>query len=690
LKIKIPEALPKEIYTKHPLFGAHFDISKISNDKNVHDFLSQTLGLKTYWYEDDPFDLNIYYSDCLAFRKALKKTLELFPVCTDIENSLKHALQLKDTFEPDVRTRCLRLLNGDRTPGVKDFSRNSIPYEQPHLQRIPSRSLVLGNNSYSTASNRDSIYEDKISNEPLNDFHPIKNKSNNSQNTFEPADPDAEVLYRRKTPDFRTRADDRRAVASLPWLLSVRDCRSESDLNRLPLTHVEESIHALHRRGKPLERAFVWILATTGVSVQRLSALEVVSYPEQILKNPTSIRLQTNQHSLEIPLLDGASGHIEACHRIVSLHLPSIIVGAIASLGESFPFAQTAGYADHTLRRHFDNVPGMTPTCRRIRATAEASIVGLAHDTIAALTLKGEYGNTSRGGAAYRTITDAEIVKLHGMAVEQLRQAHSGSSLIGSSVIPHLPEPIKRSCDRVGSIKAAQLTEYSPLFKYLSNQIEMLVAQSHREKGLNGVHIDTLLDLNHVCAQLAYMAFLLSTGARPIVRRAEIHLVGKHWYIQDKDSVNFTERRSLPALPQVVEQMFDQRQLTQHLAKSVRFAHFKVRNTFDQHGILPLWMEALGDRLLIRTIRQSDMDEVWTTFKLQPRATRHTFVNTLRLRLPEAELNALLGHVGGGWQRESLMSMATAKYSPMTAQAIEALLNEAGFHLLTVYGRHAE
>jgi len=689
-EIKIPDSLPRDPFTKNPLFGAHLEISKISKDKNIHTFLSKILGLRSFWDDKEIFDLNIYYSDCLAIRKGLKKTLELFPDYSDIEQTFTHNLHLENFIEPDVRIRCLRLINRDRIPGVKDFSRNFTPYEESHLQRIPSRNTELVNNSGSTTSNRISINESELFDDQFKDFPSIQNKLSNPVNASEPSDPDTEVLYRRKAPDLRTRGDDRRAVSVLPWFLSVRDCRSESDLNRLPLSHVAESIYALHQRKKPREHAFVWIIATTGVSVPRLSELEVVFSSDQVLKDAASIRLQTIQQMLEIPLVDGASGSIGACHRIVTLHLPSQIVAAITSRGESFPFAQTAGYADQTLRRHFQYVPGVIPTCRRIRATAEANIVGLAYDTTAALTLKGEYGNTSRGGAAYRTITDAEIVKLHGLAVSQLRLVHCGNSLIGSSVIPHLSAPITRSCDKLGSIKAAQLIEYKPLFEYLSTQIEILIALSHQEKDGGRVRIETLIDLNHASAQLAYMAFLLSTGARPIVKRAEIHLIGTQWYIQDKDSVNFTERRAIPAMPEVVEQMLDQRQLTEHLSQSVRFAHFNVRKTFDQHGFLPLWMEVLKNRLSFRTIKQSDTDELWNKFKLQPRATRHTFVNTLRLRLPEAELNALLGHVGGGWQRESLMSMATAQFSTMTVQAIKALLQEAGFHLCTVYGRHAE
>lgn len=83
------------------------------------------------------------------------------------------------------------------------------------------------------------------------------------------------------------------------------------------------------------------------------------------------------------------------------------------------------------------------------------------------------------------------------------------------------------------------------------------------------------------------------------------------------------------------------------------------------------------------------MESVFERFGLASRATRHTFANVLRSSVSETELHALLGHSGGGWQRESVLSMGEARYTQSTWQAIQTMLHDAGFHPVNPAGTHA-
>ncbi|MDG4868719.1 hypothetical protein P8631_11985, partial [Guyparkeria sp. 1SP6A2] len=112
----------------------------------------------------------------------------------------------------------------------------------------------------------------------------------------------------------------------------------------------------------------------------------------------------------------------------------------------------------------------------------------------------------------------------------------------------------------------------------------------------------------------------------------------------------------------------------------------KARN---EESDVPLWLELSGRTLKLRRMKQADIDTVFDRFGLASRATRHTFTNALRLLLPETELHALLGHSGGGWQRESMMSMAKTRYTRATWQAITTVLHDAGFHPVNPAGTHA-
>ena len=683
------QRLPKAILTKYPLFGAHLSISDYPCSQIARNFLIEHLGGNAIHFDQD-FIPEVYYHDCLVFRKFLKHILLITQSDSDFQDVLNQVLQKKivisDSSLSDF-SRFERLINGERFPGVRKNIRTT-PYNEESIRRIPQVTKIIQESHKFGLITEPHPLEDDNSSGSMGDYHPtVKNSDVKYENDDDSLD--NILVYRRKIADMRTPADDKRLLSKLPWLQSIRECRSEADIHRLPLSHLCESINRLYQQNKINQWAFAWILATTGVPVQRLAQLEVVQSGIDSFINENSIFFNLSLGELQVHLIDGASGFVGASNRVLKIPLPASIAYTIESLNEPRPFVQTPGNVDHTLRRHFQKVPGLTPTCQRIRATAEAIIAGLAHDNTAALSLKGQYGYSSRGAAAYRVLSNHELHTLHTSAFELLRSQASQSNRYCPDAFPIHNAIATHALDFIGSTKAVDPKKFKSVFQFLEHEIETLISKTHHEKGYKGVRIETLIDLQNAHARLTYLAFMLSTGARIISNRSIIKLCGHSLYIQDKDSARLSERRTIPALPSVIKQLNDQRLFTENLIKNPQFAHSKIIPSLDATH-LTLWVDRLDNTIKVRKMRQSDFAEITTRFNLNLRATRHTFINSMRTQLPETELNSAVGHSGGGFHRESTTSMATDQFSSSFLTVLQDFMNAAGFHPLNPEPRYAK
>ncbi|MDG4868682.1 hypothetical protein P8631_11790, partial [Guyparkeria sp. 1SP6A2] len=578
----IPEALPRALYTRYPLFAAHLRLAEFGEGQDdLHQLLGDTLGGHQVPEESDGVKPETYYADCLVLRKAIALMRDQSTTSSDLlmlERLINRLESASDGegLAPTDQSRCLRLLRGERLPGTPSHTRVA-PHDSGHLTRIPrastpptTRHEFLPSPAESGVSSPDD--------EPIPDYHRTASSKSLAENLAdtsplsrqEPSDPDKPDEFRRRNADFRTRGDDRHALGQLPWLQSVQNTRSPADIHRLPLEHVAEAIRGLHQRKKFTEWAFAWMLATTAMPVHRLAKLtKYDSMPADQATIESIPRVIMEDARLEIPLSDGPSGPPGSDNRVARLPLPSGLIELLGAIEADQPFLQAAGYADLTLRRHFQRFPGLMPTCQRIRATAEAVIQGLAPDSVTGLTLKGDFGHSSRGAAAYRRTADQDLVDLFHRVSWHWRSKNLIPNLanLGAFPVPAI-SPYPPLDGYVGSSKVGTCEQFQAVFRHLEHEIDRLVKQTHREKGSSGVEIHTLLDLQHAHAQLTYLAFLLSTGIRPISTRATIRLAGSYWYVQDKDSPGFSERRALPALPEIVDQVLEQRAFTRMLCNA--------------------------------------------------------------------------------------------------------------------------
>lgn len=700
----IPEGRPRALFTRYPLFAAHLRIAEHPNScRGAHELLIQTIGGDRVPHDSADIQPDTYYQDCLVTRKAIWRLLDQ-PAAGQHDESLRARLLIwletspeESGFTPTDQSRCLRLVRGERLPGTPSHTRVTH-HDSSHLKRVPRAITTTTARHKFPALPADNLVPEYLDDQPIRDYHHTSSSKNLSadladsapRSPKEPSDPDKPDQYRRRHADFRTRGDDRHALGQLPWLQSVRNTRSPADIHRLPFEHVSEAVRGLHQREKFTEWAFAWMLSATSIPVHRLAKLAVHDNMSASVAIGSTPRIILEESRLEIPLLDGPSGPPGSDSRVVRLPLPSAIIDVLKRLGPGQPFLQAPGYVDHTLRRHFQRFPGLTPTCQRIRATAEAVIQGLAPDSVTGLTLKGEYGHSSRGAAAYRQTATQELVDLFRRACAYWRDK---VPIADPSSLDAFPVPATTSESQldgyIGSLKVATFEQFRAVFQHLQDEIARLVARTHREKGSSGVELGTLLNLQQAHAQLTYLAFLLSTGIRPISTRATMRLAGNYWYVQDKDSPGFSERRAVPALPEIVNQVLEQRDFTRMLCDTVPLRRLRRSGSSNEESDIPLWLEASGRTLKLSRMKQSDIDAVFERFGLASRATRHTFANVLRSSVSETELHALLGHSGGGWQRESVLSMGEARYTQSTWQAIQTMLEDAGFHPVNPAGTHA-
>lgn len=646
-----------------------------------------------------------YYRDCLALRKLLVAWLSAVEPPYNFEQDFRTWLEVAriDDEDKDSRaTTVLHLLTKERIAGIPRSTR-SASYSRQHLARIempPPRTVDHVPHDFPPSpedEQLDQAPENGNASLPGYRREDRKEKSNVRSSTSEPADPDSPVTYRRRHSDLRTPRDDRRVLAKLPWLETLSGTPTEFDLHRLPLTHVVGALWALYRRDEMIDWAFTWLIATTGLSPNRLRQLYVVPSDETPLTDKTHCRVDLSRGVLEYQLSDGPSGPLGAPHRRVQLELPREILHALgqidsrySSLKSGHPFREAQSRVNVTLRRHYVTAGGLTATCRRIRATAEALAIGLGHDLTAGLTLSGSYGHSARGPAAYRLIERDEIQALFVAVAQKLALYGRHAATVLNEAFPTPPRNHSAWLGlSMGSAKALTLSSIPEVFEHLAEQIHALCQYTREEQKNSGVRLSTLIDLQNTSALYAYLGLLLSTGIRPVGPRTVFHAFGSTlWYVEDKNSVDFFERRLVPSLTSIREQLRVHQSVTNDVRLAMTRRGIVIQDREPEASALPRFLEKRSTGAVARRVLQQDFAPVADAFKWDRRATRHTVATELRHTVPASELDSLLGHSGGGWQREATTSMASMPFSQATVDALKRLIDNVEFSLLDPRGSY--
>ncbi|MFO7582477.1 hypothetical protein [Guyparkeria sp.] len=648
-----------------------------------------------------------YYRDCTTVRRMLIKWLSESSQEERHKADFQRWLEKKSSIEKENRnsraTTTLRLMQGERIAGVKRSSRNAPSYSAKHLSRItlsPKKDMAQETSYRSTPTIRRLDRSQTLVDAAYSNFRLTEARSNDMQPSGheEAVDPDAPVTYQRRRSDLRTPRDDRRALAKRAWLEGLSISPTEFDIHRTPAPHVVTALATLYGRNDMVAWAYLWLIATTGLPTSRLGGTKVEPGPAFTQSGNEEMRIDLARGVLEYRLLDGPSGPSEADNRVVRLALPAPVIAALQpreiklrQLDPEFPFKEMQSHVNGILRRNHKTAGGLTVTCQRIRAAAEAMILGLAVDTTAGLTLTGAYGHSNRGPAAYRVIDRTEIQSLFSNATKKIAS-------LGAQHAPRDPDasfPVASETPRsgdggtVGTLKAVAPETIPEVFDHLAQVAAEACERTQLEQGVTGVHLDTLIRIQNLSALHTYLGLLLGTGIRPVANRTVVSPYGTElWLVADKDSVDFVERRVVPALPIVRQQMEIHHKLSNEIRLALNRRLLPVRDREPEISALPLLFEHRPRQIIARRTRQTDFMPIAHQFGWDRRATRHTVATELRGRVPASELNALLGHAGGGWHRHGTSSMANQLFTPTTLEAIQQLLDRAGFGLLDLRGRY--
>ena len=645
-----------------------------------------------------------YYRDCLALRKLLVAWLSAVEPPHNFEEGFRNWLKVAriDDEDKDSRaTTVLNLLNRVRIAGVPRSTRR-VKYSPDHLSQIerpPPATIDQDPHQFQPPPKDKRLDQEKEDGSPLPSYRRESREGNKQAGPVgeEPSDPDSPVTYRRPRSDLRSPRDDRRNLAKLPWLEGLSGTPTEFDLHRLPLSQVVGAIGTLYRRDDMIEWAFAWLLATTGLPPNRLRQLKVTQSDDTPLTEKTHCRVDLSRETLEYRLLDGPSGPSGAAHRRVALTLPRQILHALGqidhhhcSFDPEHPFTDAQSRANVTLRRHFLTAGGLTATCQRIRAAAEGMAIGLSRDITAGLTLTGSYGHSARGPAAYRVIDRDEIQALFVAVAWQLALHGRHASITPDEALPIPPRNHPAGLgSEMGSSKTLTTSAIAKVFETLAERLHGLCRCTREEQKQSGIRISTLIDLQNTSSLYTYLGLLLSTGIRPVGPRTVFHAFGSAlWYVEDKDSVEFFERRLVPSLPSVKEQLDIHQSVTNDVRLAMTRRGIVIKDREPAASALPRFIEQRATGAIARRVLQKDFMPIAEAYAWDRRATRHTVATQLRPTLPASELDALLGHSGGGWQRSATMSMASQPFSRVTIDALERLIDDAGFSLLDPRGTY--
>ncbi|RRQ20336.1 hypothetical protein D5687_09775 [Guyparkeria sp. SCN-R1] len=688
---------------RYALFSTIEKLEELPNSEQARALATELLSGPS----SEEADGQTYYRDCIAVRRML---LEWFSESSrehQHKASFQRWLEKKSSSEQETRnsnaTKTLRLIQGERLAGVKRSSRNAPNYSAEHLSRItvaPKKDEAHENFYRPTPTIRKLDRSQNLVDSAYSSYRLTDAQGNDMQRSDheEAADPDAPVTYQRRHSDLRTPRDDKRALSKRAWLEGLSISPTEFDIHRTPAPHVVSALATVYGRNEMVAWAYLWLIATTGLSPSRLRETKVDAGPAATLASDETGQIDIARGVLEYRLLDGPSGPDEASNRLVRLALPAPIIAVLQpravklrQLDPESPFNEMESHINGILRRNHKTAGGLTATCQRIRAAAEAMIFGLALDTTAGLTLTGTYGHSYRGPAAYRVIDRSEIQLLFSKTTRRI--ASLGARHV--SRYPKAPFPIAAETPRsgedaaLGSIKAVPVETIPDVFGHLALLAAEACERTEFEQGLTGVHLDTLIRIQNLSALHTYLGLLLGTGIRPVADRTVMSQYGTElWFVADKDSVDFVERRVVPALPIVKRQLEIHRKLSDEIRLALNRRLLPVRDREPQISALPLLFEHRPKEVIARRARQTDFMPIARQFGWDRRATRHTFATELREQVPTSELNALLGHAGGGWHRHGTSSMANQLFTPTTIEAIQQLLDRAGFGLLDLRGRY--
>ncbi|WP_089707833.1 hypothetical protein [Vreelandella arcis] len=309
------------------------------------------------------------------------------------------------------------------------------------------------------------------------------------------------------------------------------------------------------------------------------------------------------------------------------------------------PFRGIYASVNRQLKRYFRGQPGITPTINRITSASWLWRRPNARDDTSAGMFSGQFELSLSAPAAYRRISRAEIQKTFNSTLAHLGVATDTYS-------PSATSNFQNSPSHMGSAVACNAQFFQEIFQSLLGNIRAASAPCSEWYSGKPFPRESLATLYQYVAAYELLGWQLSSGARPLGKRSQ-NRIGKYLqWVQDKNSSQGTESRVIPVAADTRNGITALQRWTQSLISVLSQQDFVLSDQRSGVRDTPAWLTTThkGKRFLLRDMTWSDMTSLSLPgLSTQPNnVTRHSLTSWLRLHLPDAQLDALLGHARHG------------------------------------------
>jgi len=573
--------------------------------------------------------------------------------------------------------------SGGRSNGSKQIKKND-PWHDKRLSRLanappPPRCVMrearyISNNAFNAG---DDMHVHASGLRPTVDKKRSEAPEENSEH----------ITLQRVTPSTLTPRDDGQLTRRFTLGAPTTTLSSITDLSRLTPGHIDDLICLPL---EPLTHTYTVLLLSTGLPAQRLMQLVVSQHLDAVIRDQYDERPHWCPSAMVLcyKLLDGPSVRHEAPeNQWVQLQLPPLLATALGGLEDGQfpqrPFLAARGRLNKQLRHHFRKKPGITPTANRLSATSWLYRRPHAVDDVAAATLAGQFGLALAAPAAYRRLPNDEIQQLFNETLKNLGVTESTHPTLSDRDSACLTAPV----DLVGSAVAETPDAFVPIFQEI--RAAMRAPQSEISRWWQGLPfpIDALVTLYQLVATHELLAWQLSSGARPIGDSSENHIGEKRQWVHDKNSARGTESRVIPVLAPIRDGLRALQRWTSSLIHTTAAEGIIVvdRRTAKRDTPAMLLTQKHGQRLVLRDMSWSDISSLPLIPSLAEwpnNVTRHSLTSWLRHRVPDAAVDALLGHARHGRMLSSPRAEASIGEQPQLRRALQMWLKECGYQSL--------
>lgn len=487
------------------------------------------------------------------------------------------------------------------------------------------------------------------------------------------------ITLQRGTPSTLTHGDDSHIVKRWAKGAPVSSLAAMTDLSRL---HTEQVDAVLAAPLLPLERTCVILLLSTGLPTKRLMRLttteDIGLAQKQQRDEPYWCPMQG---MLYYRLLDGPSISASAPEtQWIHLQLPKELATTLADQRLSSPgqrpFRQIRARLNRQLKRHFRHRAGIMPTANRLSATSWLYIRPHAIDDVAAACLSGQFNLDLSAPAAYRQVARAEVQQVFDDTLQSLNI---------SRYPPLLSNDVKHADHlMMGSVVACPPTAFATRFQELRNGMRTPARELSR--WWSGVPFpkEALVTFYQYVAAHELLAWLLSTGARPLGQRSANRFGNQMQWLQDKNSARGIESRVVPLLKEIRDSAHSLHHWTESLLHAMEAHGIRVKDQRTSQRDTPAWLSApqRGNTLVLRDMTSSDMTSLFSVTDWPSNTTRHALATWLRQRVPNATVDQLLGHARNGRTLASPRADTSIGHQPHLRRALSDWLIQCGYQPL--------